>query len=338
VPDRDPPEPWSQVPRLDLRIGRELWSSWTTMGRIGAGLGALLFVALMLIERAPVAAAIAIPALNVAGFYGWRWLSTLWRKRRRYVLLEHALIAAAGMVGVAYVAGADVEAVADAWMAALALALALGRIGCLFMGCCHGRVASRGLRYPWLPPWACGETWNGIRVTPVQAVEAAVLMALAVLGTVLTLATHGWSACVVPALYAVARFELELWRGDVRRYIGRLSHNQWSCLVLIALTAFRPVVAITAATLVAGMVVVQHARVRAPRWSVGSVEDLAALDRAVAITLAQGGAHLGAIELTRDRSGGVVLRGVTPAEHGLARAAAVAAAASAGRGAERDRA
>ncbi len=255
------------------------------MGRIGATAGGLLFAGLALHRGARPWLVLAIIAVDLAGFVAWGWITTRWRHRRRYVLIEHALIACGAMMGLVTLADADVVGIADAWIAGIALTLGIGRVGCLFMGCCHGRAARTGVRYRWLPPWILGDRWDPLRLFPIQAVEAAGLVALSVTGVALTLTSSGWSATAIPAGYAVLRFELELWRGDARRYIRRLSHNQWSCLLVVALTSIRPAVGLSAAVLIAALAIVQRARLRPPAWIVSSPADLAMLEVAVVRTL-----------------------------------------------------
>lgn len=126
----------------------------------------------------------------------------------------HALAAWSATVATVWaldLAGGDV---ADAWAAGLATTLAFGRAGCLFTGCCHGRAAARGVRYPWLPPWSAGPPWSQVRVMPLQLVELVGLAMLAIAGSAVTRAAPGWAASLVPAGYAVLRYRLELSRGD----------------------------------------------------------------------------------------------------------------------------
>lgn len=115
----------------------------------------------------------------------------------------------------------------------MALTLAFGRVGCLFHGCCHGQPSLWGLRYRWLWPAVTGGRWAGIRYLPIQVIEGAVLASLAVAGSALALRGPGTAAATIPAAYAVARFELERWRGDDRAYYGPLSHSQWLSVAVL---------------------------------------------------------------------------------------------------------
>lgn len=180
------------------------------------------------IDATVIAASIAA---SIAAFAAWRAVGRRWRGGR-YVLLEFSVLAcAATAVATAWLDG-PVPAVLDRWMVAIAVCLAIGRIGCLCHGCCHGRPARYGLHYPWLTPWPPDE--DPRRVFPLQAVEAGVLAVIAVAGAWLASRAVGDAASAIPAGYVVARFELEHWRGDARRHLGPLSHNQWWCIAIAA--------------------------------------------------------------------------------------------------------
>ena len=323
---------WDRVPRLYLHLGGRLLPTWATMGGLGAVVGAALFVALSRDAGAPSVTSISIVAANVAGFYGWTAISRRWRDRARYVLLEHALVAAGSTVAIAAATGASPTQVLDPWVVALALALGVGRIGCLLSGCCHGKPATTGIRYRWRPPWLLGPVWHAVRVYPLQAVESAGLVALAAVGTQL-LSHPGLAAAAVPAAYAAIRFELELWRGDDRRYIGPLSHNQWACLALVPLVAMLDLrVAATTAAILVALAVVQPRRFVPPAIIVTSETHMAAL--AAAVTAARAGqeAQVAGVVLGPDGHGGITARGaclpLLPGELQVIAAAVEARAAS----------
>lgn len=83
---------------------------------------------------------------------------------------------------------------------ALAIAQAIGRIGCASAGCCHGRVGR-------------------VRV---QYVESATLFVIAAFTAI-----YGFAFYVIA--YAIARFTLEYFREDRRpRWLG-VSEAQWIC-------------------------------------------------------------------------------------------------------------
>jgi phosphatidylglycerol:prolipoprotein diacylglycerol transferase len=115
--------------------------------------------------------------------------------------------------GLSFLRGADYFAVA------IPLGHAIGRIGCFFAGCCHGRpphpvqlYESAGLA---LIAWACAST--------VARVEAGAL-------------PHGAAFRLYLLLYGSLRLALDPLRGDGRpeRFLGLVSHQQGIALGLIA--------------------------------------------------------------------------------------------------------
>jgi hypothetical protein len=315
---------WERVPRLELRLGRRRLPAWTTLGRAGATAGALVFAlggAAAGIDASVIAAVIAasVGAFAVGRAVGRRW------RGGRYVLLELAVLAFGAAAGVTAALGGPMAAVLDRWMIGLAVCLAIGRLGCLCHGCCHGQAARRGLRYPWLPPWYVGSRWEALRLFPLQAVEASLLAGLAIAGAWLAVHTPGAAASALPVGYAIGRFELERWRGDARRYIGPLSHNQWWCVALAAAVTALGDRAVGAAGLAAiALLLAPRVRRLAPPPALSSPAALAELGLAADRALAGEAAHAGAIVI-EPASEGVRVR---PGRSSLSREAARALAAA----------
>lgn len=110
----------------------------------------------------------------------------------------------------------------------IALAHGFGRLGCLFAGCCHGRVT---------------EAWYGVhnvylnaKTVPVQLFEAIFLFSLAAIFAWRLLrgrrGNFGWYLVG----YAVWRFFIEYFRTDERgaSFVGFLSPSQLTAVVLLA--------------------------------------------------------------------------------------------------------
>jgi hypothetical protein len=111
--------------------------------------------------------------------------------------------------------------------------LAAGRVGCLLVGCCYGMPSSVGIRYgeelvaTGFPPHLVG-----VRLFPVQALEAAGLVLIALTGfAALPLAPPGRVLSWMLIAYALLRFGLEGLRGDERGGFLGLSRPRWMALV-----------------------------------------------------------------------------------------------------------
>jgi Prolipoprotein diacylglyceryl transferase len=115
--------------------------------------------------------------------------------------------------------------------------LACGRIGCLLVGCCHGRPSRQGICYG--PEHAaCGfpAHYVGVRLFPIQGVESLFVFCLAGTGTVLvwTGAPAGTALSFYIAAYALGRFFIEFGRGDAERpFLWNFSEAQWTSALLL---------------------------------------------------------------------------------------------------------
>jgi hypothetical protein len=129
----------------------------------------------------------------------------------------------------------------DLLAAGLLFLLACGRIGCLLVGCCHGRPADWGVCYgPEHVSAGFPRDLGGVRLAPVQLVEAlwVVVVASMASGMVWNASRPGaaLSWCLIG--YGGGRFLIEFWRGDRDRptRLG-MSEAQWTSLLLVLLAA-----------------------------------------------------------------------------------------------------
>ena len=183
-----------------------------------------------------------IAAGAMATFVLVAWATGRVTGRPDLVLYHHTiavvLVTAAG-VGAA---GEPILAYLDVTALGLGLAIAWGRLGCLCVGCCHGRPAAVGLRYGehhrWegFTPFLVGE-----RLYPIQLVEAVWLAGVVAVGATLVLgdAPAGATLAWYLMAYAAGRAAFEVLRGDPpRRFYRGVSEAQWtSALVVLAVVA-----------------------------------------------------------------------------------------------------
>lgn len=220
--------------RLHLdRRGR--LGSYLGCGLVGVVLGAAVVVALGVARALPaglVAVAVAAPLVSFALAVK---LGRILVGYERIVLYECLAAMLGGSALALWLAGQPVVQGLDLVMVGVATALVAGRIGCLRVGCCHGRPCRWGIAYP------PGHGRAGfpvhyvrVRLFPIPLVESAVAAGLAVLGAATLVAPHvpGEVLATTAALYGLARFLLELARGDEDRpsWLG-LSEAQWIAVI-----------------------------------------------------------------------------------------------------------
>jgi hypothetical protein len=211
-----------------------------------AGLGLAMSVAAALVLVHVRGLAPAWMAAAIAGAGAACWILALGYKvitgEERLVFLHHAALAIAAAALTLHAAGEPVLPYVEVLAICFGLLLAVGRLGCLHAGCCHGRPHDWGVRYgarhveEGFPP-----ALEGVRLLPVQLLESA-WTGSAALACALSLAagtpTGLALACFLP-LYAVCRFVCECFRGDsVRTWRGPLSEAQWICAGLCAVSLF----------------------------------------------------------------------------------------------------
>jgi phosphatidylglycerol:prolipoprotein diacylglycerol transferase len=133
---------------------------------------------------------------------------------------------------------------ADVLAPGVAVGQAIGRMGCFMAGCCYGKPTS--------VPWAV--TFTDVFANrnvgtpldtplhPTQIYES--LACFLIMGILLWMAPrkrfHGQVVLAYVVLYAVARFVVEMYRGDaIRGFVfgGRLSTSQFIALLMVAAAA-----------------------------------------------------------------------------------------------------
>ena len=122
----------------------------------------------------------------------------------------------------------------------IALAHAVGRMGCLMAGCCFGR--------PTTVPWAitfesayAADTVGvplGLRLHPTQLYDAGAELLIFLFLIFLERRGRpfaGRTFWAYVGIYAIARFIIEFYRGDSRGMIGPLSTSQFLSILLLPL-------------------------------------------------------------------------------------------------------
>lgn len=117
--------------------------------------------------------------------------------------------------------------VADIAAAAIAVAHAFGRIGCLMAGCCHGKIV---------------DAWYAVympavraKAVPIQLYEAIFLFALFAFFVIRVLKRSSCNLSLYMALYGIWRFFIEYFRTDDRgtTFIKFLSPSQLTAIIMI---------------------------------------------------------------------------------------------------------
>ena len=242
---RPPAIPVGWAPPVDLRFGSRRLNAYQLFGAIGFVAAAAVGLLLTAARGLPLAPAMLFVAVGACVFLLLVAATKLVTGTEYIVYFHHEIAILAA--GAALLRGLGVPALPylDLAMIGILVFLGFGRIGCLMVGCCHGRPAAAGVCYgPRHVEAGFPEELAGVRLVPVQALESATALLVAGWGTALALTAAPGSAlawCVVA--YGASRFfMLEPLRGDRRPSAFGLSHAQWlaavrAAVVLVAVGA-----------------------------------------------------------------------------------------------------
>lgn len=220
--------------RPSLRIGGRDVAAFRLLGFTGLAAGTALGLGLADAREIDLGIEIALIVAAVATFLALAVVTKAITGRETLIYYHHeiAVLTVAGLL--AWALGGPVLRHLDVTALAVGTFLCFGRIGCLRAACCHGRPARSGVVY--------GEAHREIGfpgylvdlpLVPVQAIEAAAVAVLVGAGVAVSGGEPGSAFGVYVVGYALARFTLEVFRGDpIRRHWRGLSEAQWTSLAI----------------------------------------------------------------------------------------------------------
>jgi len=230
-----------RLARRDVRLLGRPRSTFRVCGVLGLLASAAAVAPVAAVHRLSAWVPLAMLVTGVATFVALagavRWLTG----HERLIYYHHEIAVLAAVALLLGLTRQPVAAGLDAAALGLGAFLACGRVGCLSAGCCHGRPAGWGVRYGHehaklgLPAGLVG-----VRLFPLQLVEAALVAGTVAAGLAVVLAggRPGEAAGLYVVVYAVLRFGLELLRGDPdRRCLAGFSEAQWTGALLLLVTA-----------------------------------------------------------------------------------------------------
>ena len=216
-----------------LELGRR--PAFHVCGGVGLVAGAAVAFAAVAVRGGSLAAMAVVAAAAVLTFLAVALVQLAVAGEERLVYYHHEIAVLAVAAAVAAALGEPVLPLLDATALGVGAFLACGRLGCFMVGCCHGRPHRWGVRYGDRHA-AAGFTpaLVGVRLLPLPLIEAAIALLVVAAGFALVVAgaAAGAAFTIYVSAYAVARFFLELARGDAERPVWRgFSQPQWLSLL-----------------------------------------------------------------------------------------------------------
>ena len=229
------------IPHTMVTVGGRRVPVFRLCGTIGFALGTVAGAALAAAHGRSPWLVLGLGAVAAVTFMALSAVTVDADGRERLVYYHHQLAVLATTTATLVLVGASIPAYLDSVVVGLGVFLVCGRIGCLMVGCCHGRPARRfGITYGHAHvPAGFPAHRAGVRLVPVQALESG--WALGCVGLAVAASFGGGpgaGATAYVSAYAAGRFALEYLRGDgARPYLLAVSEAQWSSVALAAAVA-----------------------------------------------------------------------------------------------------
>lgn len=227
--------------RTEVHLGGRAVCSFHVCGVTGFSLAVV--VAMLLVARLGLSGwvTLALAASGALTFLALAMTVKVFTGEEKLIYYHHEIAVVAVSAALLHDLGVPPASYLDVTVLGVGLMLMCGRIGCLMVGCCHGRPCAWGVRYRREHAEAgflgC---YVGVTLFPVQLVEALVLFGVLSVNVffILTRAPGTALAWYVSA-YAILRFAMEFLRGDPdRRTLAGFTEAQWTSLVLCAAAGF----------------------------------------------------------------------------------------------------
>jgi hypothetical protein len=217
-------------------------SAYLAWGKVGLILAVGLGIALTVHQQLSLPVILVLSCTSIAALLGQTLVMKALTGAEELVYYRHEVaIIVVAAVTLRWL-GQPVWPYLDITILAVGTFLVCGRIGCLMVGCCHGRPSSWGPRYSPLHA-AAGFTrhYVGIRLFPIQIVESAWVLVSVLVGVWIVLrgSAPGEAFAWYVIVYDIGRFSFEFARGDLGRpHAGGFSEAQWtSALLMLAIVA-----------------------------------------------------------------------------------------------------
>jgi Prolipoprotein diacylglyceryl transferase len=214
-----------------------IWPAFQVCGYTGLALAVL--VALTLTARLGLSQVMTVALILAAilTFFGLVMATKIITGEERIIYYHHEIAVMVVAAFLLWILGHPVLPYLDVLILGVGAFLVCGRVGCLMVGCCHGRPHRWGVCYreehadAGFTPY-----FVGVRLFPVQVVES--LWVFFVVTTGVTFVLNGHPAGAALAWYVVTydlgRFCFEFLRGDPNRsYLWGFSQPQWISLLLM---------------------------------------------------------------------------------------------------------
>lgn len=223
--------------RPEIRIGKWPFSVFQLCGYTGLILSFLLVVSLVTYLGLSQFIMAGIVIAAVATFFVLAMATKIIIGEERLIYYHHEIAIMLVATIVLWLLNEPILPYLDVTILGIGTFLSCGRIGCLMVGCCHGRPNHFGVCYrdehvlAGFTPY-----YVGVRLFPIQAVESLWVFGTVLMGIAMVLRDFPPGAALAwyIVMYDVGRFFSEFMRGDpTRLYWKGFSEGQWTSVLLM---------------------------------------------------------------------------------------------------------
>jgi prolipoprotein diacylglyceryltransferase len=223
--------------RPEFHMLHRSWFSFQFCGYTGLVLAILLTMTLTLYLGLSLWVMSGVIGTSILTFLGLAMITKIITGEERLVYYHHEIAIMVVAAVFLKIISQPVFPYLDVLILGIGMFLVCGRVGCLMVGCCHGRPNQWGVCYR-KEHAAAGFTnyYVGIRLFPVQALESLWVFGVILAGIVFILGGRpsGETLAWYVITYDIGRFCFEFVRGDpARSYHWGFSEAQWTSIVLM---------------------------------------------------------------------------------------------------------
>jgi hypothetical protein len=223
--------------RTELVLWRWTYPAFAACGYAGFATAIVLAVALTLSLGLSLGVLVLLIVSGVLAYGGVVAVTRMMTGTAALTYYHHEIAILAVATMALRIAGQPELPYLDITVLGVGSVLAFGRMGCLLVGCCHGRPHNWGVRYRARHAVAGFPVYlTGVRLFPIQVVELLLVVGILIVGIAYVLRGDGPGEALTwyVAIYGAGRFWLEFARGDTGRpYAAGFSEAQWTSVILV---------------------------------------------------------------------------------------------------------
>lgn len=221
----------------EVRLFNRSWPSFQVCGCVGAAIAVLLAMSLASHGGRSQLVMVGIALASILTFFGLVMATKIITGEERIIYYHHEIAVMVVAAFLLWLLRQPVLPYLDVTILCVGAFLVCGRVGCMMVGCCHGRPHRLGVCYrkehanAGFTPY-----FVGVRLFPVQAVESLWVLCVVTIGVtfVLNSQSPGSALAWYVVAYDLGRFCFEFLRGDPdRSYLWGFSQPQWISLLLM---------------------------------------------------------------------------------------------------------